>query len=105
MEIVLPFLCFFSVIGLGICAFTGHGVKALPCAALFKIELPLLFLGKLFVGYKFFHTNSPLIDLLYYTAKDRKCQKGQSCSRRILANAVKAEQKQNTDLRIFWHIK
>ena len=61
MVIISPFLCFSSVVGPGVFAFTGDGVQALPAAALFGVELTLLLFGQLFVRYEFFHIFAPFV--------------------------------------------
>ena len=64
MVIISPFLCFSSVVCLGVFALACDGVYALPAAALCGVELTLLLLGKLFIGYEFFHIFAPFV--LYF---------------------------------------
>lgn len=57
----IPALCRSSVIRFRVCALAGYGIEAAPGHALHGVELPLLFLRELLVGYEFFHMLSPLL--------------------------------------------
>ena len=59
--IVFPSLCRSSVIRFRVCGLAGYGIEAAPGHALHGVELPLLFLRELLVGYEFFHMLSPLL--------------------------------------------
>ena len=74
--IVLPSLCRSSVIRFRVCGLTGYGIEAAPGPALHGVELPLLFLRELLVGYEFFHMLSPLLkcpsDIIAKRSRDVK---------------------------------
>ena len=54
-------MCRSSVIRFRVLGLAGYGVEAAPGSALHRVELTLLFLRELLVGYEFFHMLSPLL--------------------------------------------